>query len=511
MAIFDPAQFEFARCVSQMDYSNPFTPGRIELERRALGDDFTEVDSAWNLRADTEGHSDNLDLLTQRADHVAHLARQRLVDGLAGSPEELATYEDLVIFVLYHQFYDQTRQFIELSHSQPGRRHRAELYEPFLQTVSFYLQIPGVKFPGGESPERLFAFLLQVRRAFFHIFNQIVGSSRAISRLRAAVWQSIFTHDARRYRRVLHAGMGDITTLITGPSGTGKELVARAVGLARLIPFDPKTRTFADDFAASFHPLNLSALSPTLIESELFGHCRGAFTGAATDRAGWLETCGPFGTVFLDEIGELDPHLQVKLLRVLQARTFSRLGESKPREFEGKIIAATNRDLAGEIAAGRFREDLYYRLCSDLISTPSLHEQLAGDPGELVHLIRHIARQFSPSEAEPLAREVLAWIRQNLGDSYPWPGNFRELEQCVRNVLIRGEYHPLRRQTPGVREELAQGFLAAILPAEEQLRRYCTLVYAQTRSYVATADRLGLDRRTVKAKIDEALLARLSG
>ena len=104
-----------------------------------------------------------------------------------------------------------------------------------------------------------------------------------------------------------------------------------------------------------------------MIESELFGHRRGAFTGAVEDRSGWLETCGPHGAVFLDEIGELDAAIQVKLLRVLQSRTFQRIGETKPRRFEGKVIAATNRDLDEEIGAGRFRSDLYYRLCADVV------------------------------------------------------------------------------------------------------------------------------------------------
>src|SRR5690606_29799135 len=127
------------------------------------------------------------------------------------------------------------------------------------------------------------------------------------------------------------------------------ELVARAIGLSRFIPFDPKTQRFAEDFAGSFFPLNLSALSATLVESELFGHCRGAFTGALQDRAGWLEVCPHYGTVFLDEIGEVDPQVQVKLLRVLQERTFNRIGETDARRFSGKIIAATNRDLATEM------------------------------------------------------------------------------------------------------------------------------------------------------------------
>ena len=158
---------------------------------------------------------------------------------------------------------------------------------------------------------------------------------------------------------------------MTGATGTGKELVARAIGLSRYVPFNEKSQSFQHDFAGSFRAVNLSALSPTLIESELFGHRRGSFTGAVEDRTGWLESCGPHGTVFLDEIGELDPGIQVKLLRVLQTRTFQRIGETDERRFEGKIIAATNRNLDEELEGGDFRADFYYRLCADRVTTPT--------------------------------------------------------------------------------------------------------------------------------------------
>ncbi len=264
----------------------------------------------------------------------------------------------------------------------------------------------------------------------------------AVARLRAAVWESIFTHDMQRYQRVLFDRMGDFTTLIVGESGTGKELVAQAIALSRFIPFDPKRGAFSEDFTALFIGLNLSALSPTLIESELFGHRRGAFTGALEDRAGWLETCKPLGTVFLDEIGELDGAIQVKLLRVLQSRTFQRLGDNQPRHFSGKIMAATNRDLAREMSAGAFRKDFYYRLCSDIIQTPSLREQLNECPQDLGQMILFIVKRIAGEEADALCEEIAKWIPKNLGQTYPWPGNFRELEQCVRNWVIRRDYRP---------------------------------------------------------------------
>jgi transcriptional regulator with PAS, ATPase and Fis domain len=327
--------------------------------------------------------------------------------------------------------------------------------------------------------------------------------------LRAAVWQSIFTHDMRRYRRVLYNRMGDFTTLIMGPSGTGKELVARAIGLSRYVPFDPAKSAFTEDFTASFHALNLSALPSTLIESELFGHRRGAFTGALQDRRGWLEVCSPLGTIFLDELGDLEAAVQVKLLRVLQTRTFQALGDTTDRHFAGKLIAATNRDLAAAMQQGHFREDFYYRWCSDLIVTPSLHEQLQESPDILRSLLLFIAQRVVGAEAEALAAEVEDWTVHHLGQDYPWPGNIRELEQCVRNVLIRREYHPPQRHPQGPHNALLQAMRSGTLTAEEVLCRYCTLVYAQTGSYVETARRLQLDRRTIKSKIDLQLLAQL--
>ena len=327
------------------------------------------------------------------------------------------------------------------------------------------------------------------------------------ARLRAAVWESIFTHDVRRYRRTLYRRMGEISTLIVGPSGTGKELVAQAIGLARYIPFNPKTLEFDEDFSESMYPLNLSALSPTLIESELFGHRKGAFTGAIQDRKGWFEVCSPLGTVFLDEIGEVDRAIQVKLLRVLQTRSFQPIGGTDSRRFQGKIIAATNRDLALEIEKGRFRADLYYRLCSDLIVTPSLQDQVQESPDHLHNLLLFVCRRVAgEEEAEALAQEAQKWIIENLGTDYPWPGNIRELEQCVRNVLIRKTYNPSRSQNSDARDRLAQAVCEGRLTVDELLKHYFTLVYSQTKNYQETGRRLGVDGRTAKAKVDKELL-----
>ena len=344
------------------------------------------------------------------------------------------------------------------------------------------------------------------------MFHDIVGESMPAARLRASIWQSVFTHNMRRYRRSLYAAMGDITTLIVGPSGTGKELTARAIGYSRYIPFQPRSQTFCENFATSFQPLNLSALSPTLIESELFGHVRGAFTGAVSDRVGWLESCPTLGTIFLDEIGDLDAQLQVKLLRVLQARSFQRLGCTQNRRFHGKILAATNRDLLSEMASGNFRQDFYYRLCADVVETPTLREQLLDCPDDLYSLCRHIATNIAPPEADSIASDAAQWIQEEMPAEYSWPGNFRELEQCVRNVMIRRRYAPTlitQRRELLPEEAIRVATDNASLTAEELMQRYCTLAYLELGSFEGAAKRLGIDRRTVKAKIDEQFLAKL--
>ena len=482
--------------LSALARCNPFLPERIEYERQALGDAFEEVSLVWSKRLDRK--NPNVVKVAERAESLAMTLRARLVEGQKPSIDDTQLYLELVFYLLYDRF----RERLESAMSAP----EVVFYDDFLEQARFYVSILPPRIAADVDAElpHWFAFLFQVRRASHHIFDFIVGSSLPAARLRGAAWQSIFTHDLRRYRRLLFGKMSDIATLVTGESGTGKELVAQAIALSGYIPFQPKRKQFEIDLGQAFFPLNLSALAPTLVESELFGHRHGAFTGALSDRKGFLAVCPALGTVFLDEIGDLDPAIQVKLLRVLQTRTFQPLGDTKSQSFEGKIVAATNRDLATEMRTGRFREDLYYRLCSDLITTPSLKEQLRDAPDDLRDLVLFIARRVigkgGSEEAETVTEEVIAWITNHLGLDYDWPGNVRELEQCVRNIIVRKEYRPtlVGRDASSSVVDLE----SATLTAEELLEKYCAAVYERTGNYLETARRLGLDRRTVKSKVE---------
>src|SRR5579863_7554161 len=401
MAFLSSAERSFLSAVSQLAYSNPFLPERAECERAALGRDYEEGEPVWSLPVgDPERPRANVWRIDGRLAPLAEQVRTRLLDASQVRRPDLMLYEDAVIHLLYNRYYPK---FVGSSSGSGWR-----FYRDFLDDWKhFYPE--QIILPSRHDPVHTFACYRQIQRAFEQIFNAIIGASLPAARLRAAIWQSIFTYDMRRYRRTLYQRMSDFTTLITGPSGSGKELAAQAVAKSRYVPFDDRNLTFADD-AVSFFPINISALSPTLVESELFGHRRGAFTGAIGDRKGWLETCSDLGSVFLDELGDLDPAIQVKLLRVIETRTFHPVGDTAAREFRGKLITATNRDLPALMRKGQFREDLYYRLCSDQVATPSLAAQLADSPGVLRELFIYMSRRVAGAEAEDLAGEVTGWI-----------------------------------------------------------------------------------------------------
>jgi len=509
MAFISGTQRELLEAVSQLGYANPFLPERVRLERAVLGSEFVAGEPVWSYRAEQPGPRENVWRIQTRVEPLLEKLRARLAGGGQARPQDLMLYEDAVLQLLYTRYYPRFYDAGQDARSSSSARW--SFYTNFLADWRHFFGIDGVRFPTGHDARHTFACFRQIQRSFDQIFRDIIGSSMPAARLRAAIWQSVFTHDMRRYRRTLYARMGEFATLITGPSGTGKELVARAVAESRYVPFDDQRLAFASDDADSFFPINISALSPTLVESELFGHRRGAFTGAVADRKGWLESCPELGSVFLDELGDLDPAIQVKLLRVIETRTFHPVGDTAGRQFRGKLITATNRDLAASIRKGQFREDLYYRLCSDQVATPSLAEQLANSPAVLGELVLYMAQRVAGPEGDELAREVMRWIGANLGPEYAWPGNYRELEQCVKNVLIRRNYRPAGAGPADAVEEFVEDARAGRLTAGELLARYVTVVYSRTGSYEETARRLGLDRRTVKAKVNTALLKKLHG
>jgi DNA-binding NtrC family response regulator len=513
MALILDSERPFIEAVAKLNYTNPFTPERLALEQQALGADFTaEPDTFWSLTPDqTTQRRPNLIVLLDRARSAADEIRRRLLQRRAAADHELQLYDDLSLYVLFYELLESWGHRLSPGASRADVDRAA--WERFSNEFDRRLKLPGLQLPSVASRVAVFELFHQIYRAFFSIFECVIGRSRPAAALRARIWQSIFTHDFRRYRRSLRKTLAQVTTLIIGPSGSGKELVAQAIGMSRWIPFNERERQFVVQPGDSYAPINISAFARNLVESELFGHAKGAFTDAATARVGWLEACGEHGTVLLDEIGELDPATQVKLLRVLQNRQFQRLGETKVRDFHGKVIAATNRDLRKEIEAGRFREDLYYRLCGDVIETPPLAAQTQDNPEMLEDLVTQIVERIIPEEKQSLTAEVLKSIAESMPANYHWPGNIRELEQCVRNIMICGRCYPATKtsaknstdatvELPSELFHLACRMQTVDVTADEVLQHYCYWAWRQTGSFDQAARRLLLDRRTVRSKAD---------
>ncbi|HEX4338289.1 MAG TPA: sigma-54 dependent transcriptional regulator [Polyangiaceae bacterium] len=243
------------------------------------------------------------------------------------------------------------------------------------------------------------------------------------------------------YKAIGRVAAQDVTVLITGESGTGKELVARAI-------YQHSVRSKAPFFA-----LNCAAIPETLLESELFGHEKGAFTGADRRRIGRFEQCNG-GTILLDEIGDMPIALQPKILRLLQSQTFERVGGSETIHTDVRVIAASHRDLKARIAEEKFRADLYYRLAVFTIPLPPLRER--GD--DLPMLVRHYLLRFS----RQLGREVTAISAEALEQlrTYSWPGNIRELQSVLKQALLHASGTVL---LPAFLPKLASVELASVL------------------------------------------------
>ena len=292
------------------------------------------------------------------------------------------------------------------------------------------------------------------------------------------------------YKEIARVAPSRSTVLIVGESGTGKELVARSIH-----KHSPRA-------ARPFIPVNCGAFAETLLESELFGYVRGAFTGATADRKGlWEEAEG--GTLFLDEIGETSQAMQVKLLRALQEGEIRRVGSTRPVIVDARVLSATNRDLEREVKAGRFREDLFYRLGVVTLRVPPLRERRSDIPLLAERFLR------AASENAGRARLRLSEGALNRLVSYDWPGNVRELESAVeygalhaRGAEVAAEDLPPKLQTAEVRQAASRSPLAALyedLPSLDELeRRYLQHVLEATGgNRTRTAEILRIDRRTL--------------
>ena len=487
---------DFFRKLATIIFSNPFSVDTKlieELVGEKLAPGSRPGESAFSFLAIMP----NLEQRVRRLE-LHGIDRIQSVQG-----EDRTSLEYAYLFLYFHKYLTAIDELIQ-NQLTAGNEPVAV---PFHAELTQQLKARGFT---QQDSYRYLALFYQLRRAFYFIFFAMVGDSPSMVRLRHALWNNVFTSDVRLYAEHLWDRMEDFSTLLLGETGTGKGTAAAAIGRSGLIPFNPKSGRFERSFTETFISINLSEFPETLIESELFGHRKGSFTGAIDHHKGLFERCSAQGSLFIDEIGDVSIPTQIKLLNVLQDRRFSPVGSHEIKRFEGRVIAATNQSIYELRKQGRFRDDFYYRLSSDVIEVPPLRVRLQESPGELQQIVSlSIKRMLGTEDNAELSARVLQILTKSLPRTYNWPGNVRELEQAVRRIIINGEISGAKAgpETLSVwLDELKLGQLTA----QQVLSHYCHMLYTQYGSYEMVADKTALDRRTVKKYVDSVGVGRHS-
>jgi len=485
---------EFFKMMEVAAFTNPFSDERVEIDRKILG---ASENVTWDEMQEP--------LFRTLEKNIQALKKS---GGLVVGPGS----EAVTASVLFYVFYQMQEKFDALIEEQIAAGDESCKVPFAFQCLE---QLRGYGFDRAEACRYVGVFY-QIRRAFYFISNGLIGESLCMKQLRARLWDNIFTHEISWYVQCLWNRMEDFSTLLLGETGTGKGAAAAAIGRSGFIPFNPDTQKFEESFTRAFISINLSQYPEALIESELFGHRKGAFTGAVEKHEGLFARCSPHGAIFLDEIGDVAIPIQIKLLQVLQERTFSPVGSHEKLRFEGRVIAATNKSIDTLRHEEKFRDDFYYRLCSDIITVPPLRQRIRETPRELESLVEHLMARICGSglnfPPETKSREagvitpatersgeaIIGKLKEGGGKDYAWPGNVRELEQAIRRTLLTGRY---QGDTPTMPDNAVP--VQGALTAKELVQKYCCDLYETYGNYGEVARRTGLDWRTVKKNVTD--------
>jgi two-component system response regulator HydG len=403
------------------------------------------------------------------------------IDRVLGNPFELPPGEWL----------QATARWLEGRSGSAGGSAEAELAELVAHAFAGKrARRPGRGARGGA--ERLVSAALRCYEAL----DTLAGSSESLRRVQAAAWSASFgasLASCERLERVIR----EHDVIITGETGSGKEAIARAIALGTLGP--------SSGGPAPFAALNIAAVPETLVESELFGHVRGAFTGAGKNRMGHIRSIAS-GCLFLDEVGDLPGTTQSKLLRVMETDVVTPVGSETSFAADVRYVAATHKDLRAMVLAGTFRQDLYERLAGLVIRLPPLRER----PEDIVPIGSKFAARYLTPEA-PEWRRLRAFLRSSEAQAHPWTGNVRELQNCLRNVLLGldpglspAHHIPLRASPTGLPGAIGQGN-ATMRQVEDW---YLGVVLERAADNHALAARiLGVDRTTVARRARQRQVA----
>ena len=471
---------DFCHWITSAIFSNPFNPERIQLYSNLIGRPFKEGDET------------NLQALIEAVEGMQlSLGDSGVLDYRKFRAEDAEKIRMLVLFGCYHRMYHLMDDHIKFQLKSPGK---PILFKAGDQPMAFLGQSG---FSDEESAWYVGVFY-QIRRAYYFISRNLIGSSPCMHAFKRRLWNNVFTHDIHNYETCMWDRMEEFSVLLVGETGTGKGSAASALGHSGFIPYSSSKRCFEFDFQQAFVAANLSQYSQNLLESELFGHCKGAFTGALSDYDGLFARCRAFGSVFLDEIGDVPLTAQIKLLRLLQERQYAPVGGRQTLRFRGRVIAAANPSIDKYLKNGEFRHDFYYRLCSDRIELPTLRQRISESGKELDDMVHYLIHKITGMMDQEVKSKVMEALTA-LG-AHNWPGNVRELEQAIRQILMSENYCPWKESDSSVDkfDRFAIKMKEGGVTASELLNGYANHLYGMKSNYESVSKIMNVDRRTVK-------------
>jgi transcriptional regulator with AAA-type ATPase domain len=530
--LIDPRRLLFLEPVSRLYTTSPFDPAWEELERTAMrigsglhpGLRSAEPSSApgpvgeHGERRSSGGElTENLRRMSEAIGTAVAATAGALEQGVGGTDHELTVYRGAALYRLFDEYGAELQRLIdEDGVDVPFHDAFLARYRSLFRHRGMGLSVP--------EPSHLLALFYQARRAWYFASTKILGGSKSARAARLAIWRANLARDACAYAGGLYRVMDEIPVLITGETGTGKELAAECVAWSRYIPFDAGARRFVRRPREDYHRRNFCEVPDELVESALFGHKRGSFTGATADSPGFFGLPRANGSLLLDEVGEIPRHVQAKLLRPIQNREYTPVGDNHPREIQGRLMFATHRDLEIMCREDTFRPDLLERMNGAHVHMPSLGQILAEAPGELRTYVRaFVGKRIDPPEqAEAWTETVVASIHAQR-PHHPWRRNLRELQHYTERCLL-GDADPLApapatttpasppaatTTPPPSSEILGRRAKAGEVTLDEVARAYVTCMYALTGENASeTARRAKIDRKKVSRLLDFDRLAR---
>ena len=484
--------WNFFESVASAAFANPFGETRDSLDRNIGG--------AGSASTGTQIIQAAVDRVAGRIEEMKKKGKADLGQYKGGQRELIRR---VFLFQVFHRYTENLDALIQAQVKNGDVPCCVDFSEKVLKELRAF---------GFSEAEcvRYFAVFYQLRRAYYFIRHGLIGNSPSMKALRSHLWGCVFTHDMSWFEARLWNRMEDFSIVLLGETGAGKGSAAAAIGRSGFIPFDPIKKCFTESFTRNFVAINLSQYSEGVLESELFGHRKGAFTGAVDNHQGLFSRCAPHGVIFLDEIGDASIQVQIKLLQVLQERVFFPVGSHEAARFNGRIIAATNRQMDDLRNSGKFRDDLYFRLCSDEIVLPTLRQRLQEDPRELDLLLESILAQFYEEASSTRIESLRHILLRDVGSDYPWPGNVRELQQAVKRIILTGKYQGetgqgLKKSEDAEVTSLSAGIMNSSFDAETLLAEYCGSIYEKYGTYEEVARITKLDRRTAKKYVHRGL------